>query len=71
MREFVTHWTGMMFYEDCMPTRRNHEQHDETRPIEAMTIQRYSESKFADFIFFVSPASISLKINISNSCHCR
>ena len=44
----VTYWADIMFYEERVPTRWNHEQHDEINPMEATTIQRLSKSKFVD-----------------------
>ena len=44
----VTYWADIMFYEERVPTRWNHEQHDEINPMEATTIQRLSKSKFFD-----------------------
>ena len=44
----VIYWTDVMFYEERVPTRWNHEQHGEINPMEATTIQRLSESKFVD-----------------------
>ena len=38
----------MRLYEERMPTRWNHEEHDETNPMQATTIHRQSESKFVD-----------------------
>ena len=36
----------MRLNEERMPTRWSHEEHDETNPTEATTIQRQNESKF-------------------------
>ena len=44
----VTYWTDVMFYGERVPTRWKHEEHDQINPMEATTIQRYSESKFVD-----------------------
>ena len=46
MSVVVTYWTDVMFYEETVSTKWNHEQHDETMSMEGTTIQRYSESKF-------------------------
>ena len=48
MTVVVTYRTDVMFYEERVPTRWNHEQHNEISPMEAATIQRWSESKFLD-----------------------
>ena len=44
----VTYWTDVMFYEERVSTKWNHEQYDETISMEGTTIQRQSESKFVD-----------------------
>ena len=44
----VTYWIKIRFYEERMPTRCNHEEHDETNPMQATTSHRQSESKFVD-----------------------
>ena len=44
----VTYWTDVMFYEERVLNRWNHEHHDETISMEGTTIQRKSESKFVD-----------------------
>ena len=36
----ITYWIEMRLYEERMPTRCNHEERDETEPMEATTIQR-------------------------------
>ena len=48
MSVVVTYWADIMFYEERVPTRWNHEQHDEINPMEATTIQRLRKSKFVD-----------------------
>ena len=48
MTVVVTYRNDVMFYEERVPTRWNHEQHNEISPMEAATIQRWSESKFLD-----------------------
>ena len=40
MSVVVTYWTDVMFYEETVSNKWNHEQHDETMSMEGTTIQR-------------------------------
>ena len=40
MSVVVTYWTDVMFYEETVSTKWNHEQYDETISMEGMTMQR-------------------------------
>ena len=53
----VTYWTDVMFYEERVLNRWNHEHHDETMSMEGTTIQRCSESKFVDKVHLKSRSS--------------